>query len=223
MMKEGNNEVYLAISPQSLSSLSNYFQIEDDLLTFRKLQTVFNQIGIKQTYDLSFFNSLALHLSYDEFITRYNNSPLSDPEYKPKKGLKYNYNINLPILTSECPGWVCYAEKTVGEEAIPFMSKVKSPQQLWGRMVKQQMQKEVKTVTIMPCYDKKLEAVRPTVNIKQSETELKPQMEVDTVLATHELLELFQKEGIDFKSIEPHSPEAEMEDEPSSLLDSIMK
>ena len=46
-----------------------------------------------------------------------------------KKTPKYNYDIgNLPILASECPGWVCYAEKTIGEEAFPFMSKVKSPQ-----------------------------------------------------------------------------------------------
>jgi iron only hydrogenase large subunit-like protein len=69
-------------------------------------------------------------------------------------------------LTSECPGWVCYAEKTVGDEAIPFMSKVKSPQQLCGKIVKthQIVNKglsNVKMVTIMPCYDKKLEAVRP--------------------------------------------------------------
>jgi iron only hydrogenase large subunit-like protein len=42
--------------------------------------------------------------------------------------MKWNQNIgNLPILTSECPGWVCYAEKTVGDEAFPFMSKIKSP------------------------------------------------------------------------------------------------
>ena len=51
--------------------------------------------------------------------------------------MKYNTEIgNLPILTSECPGWVCYAEKTIGEEAFPFMSNIKSPQQLFGRLVK---------------------------------------------------------------------------------------
>jgi iron only hydrogenase large subunit-like protein len=32
------------------------------------------------------------------------------------------------LLCSECPGWVCYAEKVVGELAIPRMSLVKSPQ-----------------------------------------------------------------------------------------------
>jgi len=119
-------------------------------------------------FDLSFFNSLALHLSYNEFKQRWIESPKSDPNKLSgvKKGLKYNQHINLPILTSECPGWVCYAEKTVGDEAIPFMSKVKSPQQLCGKMVKTHYilnggLQNVKMVTVMPCYDKKLEAVRP--------------------------------------------------------------
>ena len=44
----------------------------------------------------------------------------------------------------------------------------------------------------MPCYDKKLEAVRPTFTLQSeadpSDGEVK---EVDTVLATHELVDLF--------------------------------
>ena len=87
--------------------------------------------------------------------------------------MKYNKDIGfLPILTSECPGWVCYAEKTIGDDAFPFMSKIKSPQQLFGRLVKSyellkknDHSQPIKVVTIMPCYDKKLEAVRPTMLI----------------------------------------------------------
>ena len=42
----------------------------------------------------------------------------------------------------------------------------------------------------MPCYDKKLEAVRP--DFKSAEqTGDQPIKEVDNVLATHELLDLF--------------------------------
>jgi len=33
----------------------------------------------------------------------------------------------LPMICSECPGWVCYAEKEVGETVFPFMSELKSP------------------------------------------------------------------------------------------------
>lgn len=33
----------------------------------------------------------------------------------------------IPLLCSECPGWVCYAEKTLDASIIDNMSKVKSP------------------------------------------------------------------------------------------------
>jgi iron only hydrogenase large subunit-like protein len=34
----------------------------------------------------------------------------------------------MPVIASECPGWVCYAEKRVGDLAVEHMSHVKSPQ-----------------------------------------------------------------------------------------------
>ena len=96
------------------------------------------------------------------------------------------------VLCSECPGWVCYAEKTIGEVILPHMSVVKSPQQLAGRIIKS-TDHSLKVVTIMPCYDKKLEAVRPKIKIGDEQI-----AEIDTVLATHELFELFEARKIDF-------------------------
>lgn len=72
---------------------------------------------------------------------------------------------------------------------------VKTSNLLRGKNVK-----NVKFVTVMPCYDKKLEAVRPTMDVPNHEDlsgqSLKQVMEVDTVIATHELIELFQKRNI---------------------------
>ena len=48
----------------------------------------------------------------------------------------------------------------------------------------------VKVVTVMPCYDKKLEAVRPNFSLGQPQPDQPDVKEVDTVLATHELVEL---------------------------------
>ena len=42
----------------------------------------------------------------------------------------------LPMLSSACPGWVCYAEKTHGE-ILPFIAATKSPQQVMGTLVKE--------------------------------------------------------------------------------------
>ena len=48
----------------------------------------------------------------------------------------YKKAQEMPIIASECPGWVCYAEKRVGDLALPFMSKTKSPQQICGALSK---------------------------------------------------------------------------------------
>jgi iron only hydrogenase large subunit-like protein len=71
-------------------------------------------------YDLSLFNTLSLHYAYEEFKRKY--GPQS-AEAKPKF---YAKGSTLPIISSECPGWVCYAEKRCGELALPHMSEVKS-------------------------------------------------------------------------------------------------
>ena len=81
---------------------------------------------------------------------------------------RYNTNRKLlPMLASSCPGWVCYAEKTHGNFILPYIATTRSPQQIMGVLVKQYLAKQLQTtgdriyhVTVMPCYDKKLEASR---------------------------------------------------------------
>ena len=71
------------------------------------------------------------------------------------------------MLTSACPGWICYAEKTHGNFILPYISKVKSPQTVMGTLVKNKMSQKygvtpdrIYHMTVMPCFDKKLEASR---------------------------------------------------------------
>lgn len=129
---DSKTKVYVGISPQSISSLSYFYDQSSDDETYQKLKTfLIDFIGAAGVFDLSGFNELALDLSYLEFEQRYLASAKAVPAKlsKIKKSMKWNRQIgDLPILTSECPGWVCYAEKTVGEEAFPFMSRIKSPQ-----------------------------------------------------------------------------------------------
>lgn len=51
-------------------------------------------------------------------------------------GTPINGNQSLPMLASQCPGWVCYAEKTQ-PQSLPFISHTKSPQQIVGAVMKQ--------------------------------------------------------------------------------------
>lgn len=64
-------------------------------------------------------------------------------------------------------GWICYAEKTHGSYILPYISTTKSPQQIIGSLVKDYMASklgippnQIYHVTVMPCFDKKLEASR---------------------------------------------------------------
>ena len=58
-----------------------------------------------------------------------------------------------------------------------------------------------KVVCIMACADKKLEAVRPDFKFVDQSSQ-KPK-EVDTVLATHEIVDLIAKLGINLADVSP--------------------
>jgi iron only hydrogenase large subunit-like protein len=70
----------------------------------------------------------------------------------------------LPVLASACPGWVCYAEKS-HPKTLRHISRVRSPMGLMGGLVKKHLAArlgvspaELYHVSVMPCFDKKLEA-----------------------------------------------------------------
>lgn len=69
-------------------------------------------------------------------------------------------------------GWVCYAEKTHGDYILPLISETRSPQALMGMLLKHAFCKaqgitpeSIYHCTLMPCYDKKLEAARPDFTV----------------------------------------------------------
>ena len=111
----------------------------------------------------------------------------------------------LPVLASACPGWVCYAEKT-HPAALQHISRVKSPQALAGEMVKFSLGSasssgvpaaagsgRVYHCTLMPCFDKKLEASRRDM---YSETGGADGVKlVDCVITPEEVGALLQERG----------------------------
>ncbi|EPS43987.1 hypothetical protein H072_2020 [Dactylellina haptotyla CBS 200.50] len=114
----------------------------------------------------------------------------------------------LPILTSECPGFVCYLEKT-HPAVLPHLSRLKSPQALLGTLLKSLLPKyldgdvDVYHVAVMPCFDKKLEASRAEFTDaawKDSE-DVAPMRDVDCVITTRELLQLAASRDVDFSSL----------------------
>lgn len=111
-----------------------------------------------------------------------------------------------PILSSACPGWICYAEKT-HPFILPHLSRLKSPQALAGTFFKTVLSKSLGVppsriwhLAIMPCFDKKLEASREEltdVSWQNSPSETHQAVrDVDCVITARELLSLASARGL---------------------------
>jgi len=116
-----------------------------------------------------------------------------------------------PILTSSCPGWVCYAEKT-HPYVLPHLSRVKSPQALMGTLLKTTLSKllgispdRIWHLAIMPCFDKKLEASREELTGSVWAGDGNPGRgvrDVDCVITSKEILMFAASRGIDFFNLQ---------------------
>lgn len=98
-----NEKLAVTVSPQSVCSLAERLGI-DQSQTFRRLIAFLTaEFGAICVLNAGLGYFIALEEMRKEFAERLECSD------------------GFPILTSECPGWVCYAEKTLGKTVIPFM------------------------------------------------------------------------------------------------------
>ena len=115
-----------------------------------------------------------------------------------------------PILSSACPGWICYAEKT-HPHVLPHLSRLKSPQALTGTLLKTVLSRKLHVppsqiwhLAIMPCFDKKLEASRQELthfSWQSPSQEQEPVRDVDCVITSRELLTLASSRNITLPSL----------------------
>ncbi|CAG9585821.1 unnamed protein product [Danaus chrysippus] len=145
--------IVISIAPQPLLSLAVRYKLEPEEAT-RKLAGYFRSLGADLVLDMTVAEDLSIMEAQQEFVQRYRDQADSDVK-------------TLPMLASACPGWVCYAEKAHGSYILPYISTTKSSQQVMGSLVKQFLATKRQLppgalyhVTLMPCYDKKLEASR---------------------------------------------------------------
>ena len=174
--KDSNNFVVASISPQTVVSLAHSYGINSKQ-AFEVLAGALKKVGVQMIVDYSEAVKLVLELSYMEFKQRV-------------------IEGKQTLICSECPGWICYAEKKIGESIIPSLSKLKSPQQVIGKILKDCLPNYIKDkyiyfCCIMPCFDKKLESSR-------LENKLNDIKEVDNVLSSLELEELFIRTNTNF-------------------------
>lgn len=135
----------VTVSPQSVVSIAAKRGLSPSSAA-QLISAFFLSKGVTHIVDSSFGRYLSLLYSYDEFLTS---------------------KERRPLLASACPGFVCYAEKTHGKLLPPLISRVRSPQAIHGALIKDYLAKmnnlsacSIFHATVMPCFDKKLEASR---------------------------------------------------------------
>jgi len=142
------------------------------------------RLGFKRVFDTSFTADLTIMEEGSELVHRI------------KTGGK------LPMLTSCSPGWIKFVEQFY-PDFLENVSTCKSPQQMMGALIKSFFAKRegltpdrIVSVSIMPCTAKKFECKRPEMAVDYVP-------DVDYVLTTRELGQLFRRYGLDLAAMTP--------------------
>ena len=155
-----------------------------------KMVSALKRLGFDSVLDTDFTADLTIIEEGTELLTRL------------KKALvDKDKSVALPMATSCSPGWIKYIEHMY-PEYLANLSTCKSPQQMFGALVKTYYAKarnlnpeKIVSVSIMPCTAKKFEANRPEMHDSGYR-------DVDYVLTTRELAILIKQAGLDFAKLE---------------------
>lgn len=180
--EEQRKVVVVTVAPQVAASFAGKYGVGYEHASAR-LTGFLKTLGAHYVLDSTFGREFALVETLRDFLERYARRN-SDP-------------VALPLLASSCPGFVCYAEKTHGDLLLPHISRARSPQQVMGSLVKNflagklgKKPDQIYHVSVMPCYDKKLEASRSDFY-----DEIYSTRDVDCVITSVEVESMLAKEG----------------------------
>ncbi|KAH6571801.1 hypothetical protein BSLG_009220 [Batrachochytrium salamandrivorans] len=189
--KEQRLLICVSISPQSRASMAAKYGLTTDQIRKRLAWFFKAHLSVDHVLDIAFARDFSLIESATEFVRRFKENS-SDPQQK-----------LLPVVTSACPGWICYAEKT-HPDILPLIDSTKSPQQIMGSVIKDYLANQLDVepsriyhVTVMPCYDKKLEASR-----QDFYNDIYKTRDVDCVITTGEVERMVLEQGMDIRSVQ---------------------
>ena len=179
--------------------------------TFRRLSSLFKSLGCHHVFDCDLANDLHLAQVAAEFVERFRTTQAAS-----SAGGGAAASAPLPLLTASCPGWVQYAERKQGAYVLPHLSRVRSPQQIAGVLIKRLHATaagvppdRVYHVAVAPSFDQKLEATRAA--FADGDTK-----DVDCVLTPLELAALLDERGVASLSHIPDDGTAEAAETPLS-------
>lgn len=147
-----------------------------------KMVAALRRCGFYKVFDTDFAADLTIMEEGTELLER----------LKSKKAV-------LPMITSCSPGWIKYCENYY-PDLLPHLSTCKSPQQMFGAVLKTYWAKKNKinpkdivSVSIMPCTAKKFEIHRDNQSAAG-----KGIPDLDYTMTTREAARLIKKMGIDW-------------------------
>ncbi|CAI4035884.1 hypothetical protein SMKI_14G0930 [Saccharomyces mikatae IFO 1815] len=176
----------VSVSPQCRLSLAQYYGLTleaADLCLMNFFQT---QFRCKYMVGTEMGRIVSINKTVEKIIAHKNQAQpqTQDPRADRK-----------PLLSAVCPGFLIYTEKTKPQLA-PMLLNVKSPQQITGSLIKNTFKNlaippdTFYHLSLMPCFDKKLEASRPE-SLDDG---------IDCVITPRELVTMLQELKLDFKS-----------------------
>lgn len=179
LQEKGHRRVVVSLSTPSLVAVAAAWKCGVQAV-YGRVKRGLRAMGVDEVLPMSVATDICLAETAHEFVDRLRTSQSSCSASA----------AALPVLTSACPGWICYAEK-LQHSLLPLISAVRSPQQAMGTIVKHFLSahrwnvppRDVYHVTVMSCYDKKLEASRADFA-----DEVVGVRDVDCVITTGELL-----------------------------------
>jgi len=215
---ESGGRIYVAsVSPQSRASIAATYGVTEREAGFMIEQLLSGMKGIKSraVYRNGFQWVVDTNVAREACLVLGADEVMASMAGKGTKGVENGdatMQLQKPILTSSCPGWICYAEKT-HPYVLPHLSRLKSPQALMGTLLKTTLSRKLGIlpdriwhVAIMPCFDKKLEASREELTDAVWEgTGTRGVRDVDCVITSKELLMLADSRRVDFAKL-PRTP-----------------
>jgi len=218
-LNDKKTKVVAIIAPAVRVAIAEEFGLEPGTLTVGRLWSALEKAGF-EIYDNNFAADQTIMEEGTELLARIAaHAGLTELPVE-LWGKKVTIDISeykdrpLPQFTSCCPAWVRYAE-IFYPEVIPHISSCRSPMEMAGATAKtygannvwKVNPENIYTVGIMPCTAKIFEASRPEFDAAARFLKINGMRDVDAVLTTRDLAEIFRRLNIDpMKLPEGRSP-----------------
>jgi iron-only hydrogenase group A len=181
-----NKTVIAQVAPAVRITLAEALGEPPGSISTGRMITAMKRVGFHKVFDTDFTADLTILEEGTELISRISNGGA------------------LPMITSCCPAWIKFCE-TFYPELLPHLSTCKSPQQMFGALLKTyyaektgKLPQDILSVSVMPCTAKKYEETRPELGRNGIR-------DIDAVVSVQELARMIRSAGIRFDTL-PDTP-----------------